>query len=70
MEKAIRISQLKRDRRGSRYHAVSDEMEQLLGITGSIQRAATPRVITDDTRIINLKILKLFLSQAVAIDRP
>lgn len=55
MDRAIRISQLKKDRRGSRYHVVSEEMENLLGITGSIQRAATPRVISDEINIKNLK---------------
>jgi hypothetical protein len=55
LNRAIRISQLKRDSRGSRYHVVSEEMEKLLGIRGSIQRAATPRIITDEVRIQNLK---------------
>jgi hypothetical protein len=55
LNRAIRISQLKKDRRGSRYHVVSKEMEQLLGIAGSIQRAATPRIITDEMKVRNLK---------------
>lgn len=55
LEKAIKISQLKKDCRGSRYHVVSKEMEKLLGIKGSIQRAATPRIITDEIKIQNLK---------------
>lgn len=55
LDKAIRISQKRLNKEGRAYHAVSDEMEKLLGISGSIQRSSTPRVIEDENYIKNIK---------------
>jgi len=55
LDKAIKISQLRDNINGSRYHVVSREMERLLGISGSIQRSSTPRMIIDDMCLKNLK---------------
>jgi hypothetical protein len=44
LDKAILLSQKRPDRRKRLMHAVSDEMEQLLGITGFIQRSAPRRI--------------------------
>jgi len=52
--------QLRDNINGSRYHVVSKEMERLLGISGSIQRNSTPRIIIEDMYLKNLKDL-LFL---------
>ena len=46
LKKAILLSQKKPDRRDRPTYAVSDEMEQLLGVTGFIQRSA-PRTIEE-----------------------
>lgn len=60
LDKAILISKTKLDKRGKPYQAVSDEMEKLLGITGSIQRSIPPRFIYENVHISNLKkILKI-----------
>lgn len=55
LHRAVLISQRKPDRRGRPYHAVSGEMEELLGIRGSIQRSIPPRIIADQDKINNLK---------------
>jgi hypothetical protein len=52
--KAIPISQTRPDRRGRLYHAVSPEMEDLLGIRGSIQRSIPPRFIEKSWYLRNL----------------
>lgn len=55
LEKAILISQKKLNKIGRTYHAVSPEMEKLLGIKGSIQRSIPPRFIHDEDKLENLK---------------
>lgn len=55
LDTAILISKPKLDKRGRPYHAVSDEMEELLGISGSIQRSIPPRMIYEQKYIVNLK---------------
>jgi hypothetical protein len=47
-DKAIKISQLRNNIKGSRYHVVSKEMERLLGVSGSIQRSSTLRNIIEE----------------------
>jgi hypothetical protein len=55
MDHAILISERRPDKMGRNYHAVSPEMEKLLGIKGSIQRSIPPRMITDEIYLENLK---------------
>ncbi|BDZ71118.1 hypothetical protein [Methanobacterium petrolearium] len=55
LEKGILISQKKINKIGRRYHAVSPQMEELLGIKGSIQRSIPPRFIEEEHNIGNLK---------------
>jgi len=55
LDKAIPISQKKLNKIGRNYHAVSPEMEKLLGIKGSIQRSIPPRFIIDGKKLKNLK---------------
>lgn len=55
LDKAILISQPKYDKRGATYQAVSSTMEELLGISGSIQRSIPPRVITNENKLENLQ---------------
>lgn len=55
LDKAIKISQLRDNINGSHYHVVSKEMERLLGISGSIQRSSTPRIIIEDMYLKNLR---------------
>jgi len=55
LEKAIPISQTKHNRIGKSYQAVSREMEDMLGISGSIQRSIPPRFIMDESNLKNLK---------------
>lgn len=55
LTKAIRISEPKPDAQGRPYQAVSHEMEQTLGIKGSIQRSIPPRTIREPEKITNLK---------------
>ena len=55
LDRAILISQTKYDKNGKPYQAVSDKMEKLLGISGSIQRSIPPRFITNENNINNLK---------------
>jgi hypothetical protein len=57
LTKAIKISQLRSNIKGSHYHAVSNQMEKLLGISGSIQRSSTPRVIFEEMYLQNLRTL-------------
>ena len=57
LDKAILISKPHLNRIGRPYHAVSPEMEKLLGIKGSIQRSIPPRMIRDPKCIENLKTL-------------
>jgi hypothetical protein len=60
LEKAILISEKKLNKIGRTYHAVSPQMEELLGIKGSIQRSIPPRFINEENKLKNLqKILKL-----------
>lgn len=54
-DKAILISAKKNDKRGRPYHAVSPEMEKLLGIHGSIQRSIPPRLIKEKENLTNLQ---------------
>ena len=55
LEKAILISQKKLNKIGRLYHAVSPQMEELLGINGSIQRSIPPRFIHEEGKLLNLK---------------
>lgn len=55
LERGILISTTQYDTLGRPYYAVSDEMEKLLGIKGSIQRSITPRFIKGNENINNLK---------------
>ena len=55
LEKAILISQKKLNKIGRHYHAVSPQMEELLGIKGSIQRSIPPRFIDEEDKLLNLK---------------
>lgn len=55
LDKAIKISQLRNNIKGSRYHVVSREMERLLGISGSIQRSSTPRIIIEEIYLKNMR---------------
>lgn len=55
LERGILISKTKCDVLGRPYYAVSDEMEDLLGIKGSIQRSVPPRFIKGDEKTKNLK---------------
>ncbi len=58
--KALPLSSPKLDKRGRPYHAVSQDMENLLGIYGSIQRSIPPRFIEDPQSLKNLlKILEI-----------
>ncbi len=57
MGKSVLISSQKLNRIGRPYHAVSPEIEKLLGIKGSIQRSIPPRMIRDSVRVENLKML-------------
>lgn len=57
LEKGILISHKRLNKIGRNYHAVSLQMEELLGIQGSIQRSIPPRIIDDPGKIINLKAL-------------
>jgi hypothetical protein len=54
LEKAIPISKEKLAKNGVPYHAVSSEMEDVLGISGSIQRSM-PRFIRDEKNVDNLR---------------
>ncbi len=59
LDKAIIISEKKINKIGRSYHAVSDDMEELMGISGSIQRSIPPRLI-EETYVNNLiKLLKI-----------
>lgn len=55
LKRAILISQTKFDKVGKPYQAVSKEMEDLLGISGSIQRSLPPRFIRGGEHIDHLK---------------
>ncbi|EKF84808.1 hypothetical protein [Methanobacterium formicicum] len=55
LEKAILISQKKLNKIGRYYHAVSPQMKELLGISGSIQRSIPPRFIYEEDKLLNLK---------------
>ena len=54
LDKAMLISSRKNDKRGRPYHAVSPEIEELLGIKGSIQRSIPPRIIKNQENLENL----------------
>jgi hypothetical protein len=55
LNKAVLISEHRLNKIGRNYHAVSGEMEELVGIRGSIQRSIPPRMIKDTKYIENLK---------------
>lgn len=55
LDKAILISQNKYDKRGRTYQAVSSMMEELLGISGSIQRSIPPRIIMNEHHLKNIQ---------------
>jgi len=55
LDNPIQISQKKLNKIGRKYHAVSPEMEALLGIEGSIQRSIPPRFISEGNKLKNLK---------------
>jgi Nucleotide modification associated domain 3 len=55
LDKAILISTHKPDKRGRPYHAVSPEMEELIGIHGGIQRSIPPRFVDRKKNLENLK---------------
>ncbi|MFA0834317.1 MAG: hypothetical protein ACC609_09960 [Methanobacterium formicicum] len=55
LEKAILISHKKLNKIGRHYHAVSPQMEELLGIKGSIQRSIPPRFIDNEKNVNNFK---------------
>ena len=55
LDKAIKISQLRDNIKGRRYHVVSKEMERSLGVSGSIQRSSTPRIIVEEMYLKNLR---------------
>ncbi len=55
LEKAILLGQKKLNKIGRYYHAVSPQMEELLGIKGSIQRSIPPRFILEEDKLRNLK---------------
>jgi len=55
LDKAILISQTNHDKNGKPYHAVSNEMQISLGISGSIQRSIPPRLIRQKENLDNLK---------------
>ena len=55
LKRAVLLSQRKRDRGGKWRYYVSTEMEQRLGITGSIQLSGSPKIISDKDKIENLK---------------
>ena len=57
LNKAILISEPRLNKIGRKYHAVSKEMEGLIGIRGSIQRSIPPRMIKDNEYLENLKAL-------------
>ncbi len=60
ISKALPLSSPKLDKRGRPYHAVSKDMEKLLGVQGSIQRSIPPRFIEDPQYLKNLfKILMI-----------
>lgn len=54
LDKAILISQKKPDSRGRPTHALSPEMEKLLGISGFIQRSIPPRFVIEQQNVRNL----------------
>ena len=54
LDKPVLISSRKNNKIGKSYHAVSPEMEELLGIKGSIQRSIL-RVIENHENLNNLK---------------
>jgi len=54
LNKAILISEPRLNRIGRKYHAVSPEIENLVGIKGSIQRSIPPRIIENGENLKNL----------------
>ena len=55
LEHAILISETRPDKRGRPNMVVSQRMESLLGISGSIQRSLPPRFITGKTHTENIR---------------
>jgi len=59
LNNAVLISEHRLNKIGRKYHAASHEMENLIGIKGSIQRSIPPRIIENDENLKNLlKLLK------------
>lgn len=54
LNEAILVSQKKLNKIGRTYHAVSSEMEEKIGIKGSIQRSIPPRFIKEKKNLNNL----------------
>jgi hypothetical protein len=54
LNNAFIISEPRLNKIGRKYHAVSKEMEDLIGIKGSIQRSIPPRIIEDSENLENL----------------
>lgn len=54
LEKAILISEPRLNKIDRKYHAVSKEMEDLMGIKGSIQRSIPPRMVENKEFVDNL----------------
>ncbi len=59
LDKAVLISKMKLNKIGRKYHAVSPEIEDLLGISGSIQRSIPPRFVTESNMKNLYKLLNL-----------
>ncbi len=55
LDKAIKISQRKTDKIGRPTHALSEEMERLLGRPRFIQRSVPPMIIDNQENITNLR---------------
>jgi len=54
LSNAIVISQKRPDRRGRPMHVLSPEMEEMLGISGFIQRSIPPRFVAEQQNVLNL----------------
>jgi len=54
LNKAVLISAPRLNKIGRKYHAVSQEIENLIGIKGSIQRSIPPRIIENSENLKNL----------------
>lgn len=54
LQKALLISEKRPDKRGRMTHALSSEMEDLLGISGFIQRSIPPRFVSGEHNVNSL----------------